>query len=240
MAFIIQPCCPEDAPGLATTMMGARLTDPHWRALWESPSPESIIPRAIERVPWTLMTGTETKRHQKVIDVETGQVVGYARWSLPPILASKGDVWLEAKVAERTPADRAAYEKQYQENSRNGQPIGLKGGEMMRYRSAPLEAADARIMPGGPFLTLDYLTTDPSFWRRGIGRMLVQSGLQIADQQGIKTYVMSEPAALKLYLSLGFRLLDTVSVDYSQYGGTEPMVMYFLVRELSQVESVVV
>lgn len=47
---------------------------------------------------------------------------------------------------------------------------------------------------------------------------------------------MSEPAALKLYLSLGFRLVDTVSVDYSHYGGTEPMVMYFLVRKPSQVE----
>ncbi|KAJ5177559.1 Acyl-CoA N-acyltransferase [Penicillium coprophilum] len=237
MAFIIQPCFPEDASGLATTMMGARLTDPHWRFLWEHPSAESIIPKAIERVPWTLMTSRETKRHQKVVDLETGQVVGYARWSLPPIIAKKRDVWLEAQVEEGTSAERAVYEKQYQENSRNGQPIGLKGGEMMRYRSAPLEEADARIMPGGPFLTLDYLTTDPSFWRRGIGRMLVQSGLQIADQQGMKTYVMSEPAALKLYLSLGFQLVDTVSVDYSQYGGTEPMVMYFLIREPSQVDS---
>ena len=153
MAFIIQPCFPEDAPGLATTMMGARLTDPHWRCLWENPSTESIIPGAIKRIPWTLMTSTETKRHQKVIDVETGQVVGYARWSLPPAMAKKGDVGLEAQVAEMTPADRAVYEKQYQENTQNGQHIGLKGGEMMSYRSRPLEEADARIMLGGPFLS---------------------------------------------------------------------------------------
>jgi hypothetical protein len=68
--------------------------------------------------------------------------------------------------------------------------------------------------------------------------MLVQSGLHIADQHRIKTYVMSETAGLKLYLSLGFQLIDTVSVDYSEYGGTEPVVMYFLVREPSQAESV--
>ncbi|KUM59858.1 hypothetical protein ACN42_g7275 [Penicillium freii] len=238
MSFVIQPCLPGDAPGLAATMMGARLTDPHWRCLWDDPSAERIIPGAIKRLPWNLVTNTETKRHQKVIDVETGQVVGYSRWSLPPILAKKGDVWLEAQVAEGSIADRAAYEKQYQENTRNGQPIGIKVGEMMNYRSAPLEEADARITAAGPFLTLDYLTTHPSFWRRGIGSMLVQSGLQIADQQGIKTYVMSEPAALKLYLNLGFQLVDTVSVDYSRYGGTEPVVEYFLVREPSQVESV--
>ncbi|KAJ5804378.1 Acyl-CoA N-acyltransferase [Penicillium psychrosexuale] len=69
------------------------------------------------------------------------------------------------------------YEKQYRSNTRSGRPIGLKDREMMRYCSAPLEEAAPRIMPDGPFLTLDYLTTDPSFWRRGIGRMLVQSEL---------------------------------------------------------------
>lgn len=56
-----------------------------------------------------------------------------------------------------------------------------------------------------------------------MGGMLVESGLQIADTHGIKTYVMSEPAPLKLYLNLGFEPVDTVSTDYSEYGGTEPM-----------------
>ncbi|KAJ5129036.1 hypothetical protein N7448_002748 [Penicillium atrosanguineum] len=231
MAFTVQPCFPADAPGLAATMMGARLTDPHWANMWEDPNSEDIISKAIHRVPWNLVTGRNTKRHQKAIDLATGSVVGYARWCLPSDLAKKSDVWLEAQVAEGTAAERAIYEKQYQVNTKNGQAIGLKGGEMRNYRSAPLEAVDARIMRDGPFLTLDYLTTDPAFWRRGIGSMLVKSGLRIADVHGIKTYVMSEPAALKLYLNLGFELVDTVSTDYSQYGGTEPMVHYFLVRQ---------
>jgi hypothetical protein len=38
---------------------------------------------------------------------------------------------------------------------------------------------------------------------------------------------MSSPAALKLYLSVGFELLDTVSTDYSQFGETEPLVTCF-------------
>lgn len=42
---------------------------------------------------------------------------------------------------------------------------------------------------------------------------------------------MSEPAGLKLYLNHGFKLVETVTVDYSQHGGTEPMVEHFLVRE---------
>jgi hypothetical protein len=146
MAFVVQPCFPADAPALATTMMGARLTDPHWSHMWEDPSSKTIISNAIDRVPWNLVTGRDTKRHQKAIDLETGRVVGYARWCLPPDLAKKGDVWLEAQVAEGTPAERAIFEKRYQDSTKNGRLIGIKSGEMMSYRSAPLEAADARIM----------------------------------------------------------------------------------------------
>ncbi|KAK9365597.1 hypothetical protein V1509DRAFT_373982 [Lipomyces kononenkoae] len=231
MSFVVEPCFPADASGLATTMMTARLTDPHWAFLWEDPCPDDIIARAIDRVPWNLITGKDTKRHQKVINAETGEVVGYARWTLPPVLAEKNNVWPEAQVAEPTPAEREIYEKKYQAGTKNGRLIGMKAGGMMNFRSAPLEVVDARITRDGPFLTLDYLTTAPGLWRRGIASMLVQSGLKIADQYGIKTYVMSEPAGLKVYLNHGFKLVETVSTDYSQYGGTEPMVHHFLVRE---------
>ncbi|KAK9234743.1 hypothetical protein V1525DRAFT_412079 [Lipomyces kononenkoae] len=231
MSFVVQPCVPADAPGLAATMMGARLTDPHWAFIWEDPDPEHIIAKAIDRVPWNLITGRNTKRHQKVINVETGEVVGYARWALPTVLAEKNNVWLEAKVLEPTQDEREIYEKSYQAVTTNGRPMGMKTGSMMNFRSAPLETVDARLMEDGPFLTLDYLTTAPAFWHRGIASMLVQSGLKIADQYGIKTYVMSEPAGLKVYLNHGFKLVETVSTDYSQYGGTEPLVHHFLMRE---------
>lgn len=248
MPFEIQPCSATDALGLATTMMGARLTDPHWAFLWENPNPQDIIAKGALRVPWNLATGRDTKRHQKVIDIETGRVVGYARWILPDCLAKRNGVWLEAQAPEGTQIEREEWEKQYRENTTGGQPIGMKGGGLMSYRSAPLEVVDARIMRNGPFLSkyldlsdrfyskltiilaLDYLTTDPDFWRRGIGSMLVQSGMKVADQYGMKIYVMSEPAALKLYLNFGFELLETVSTDYSKYGGTEPSVEHFLVR----------
>ena len=63
--------------------------------------------------------------------------------------------------------------------------------------------------------------------------MLVQSGLKIADEHGIKAYVMSEPAGLKVYQNTGFKLVETVSSDYSKYGGTEPSVHHFMVRPAS-------
>lgn len=42
---------------------------------------------------------------------------------------------------------------------------------------------------------------------------------------------MSEQASLKLYLNLGFEVVETVATDYTEYGGTEPVMQYFLVRE---------
>lgn len=152
MSFVVHPCDPADVPGLAATMMGARLTDPHWVTLWEDPCPEDIIARFRDRVPWNLITGRDTKRQQKVIDIETGEVVGYARWCLPLMLVEKNNVWLEAQVAEPTPAEREVYEKRYQAGTKNGRAIGLKTGGMVTFRSAPLEAVDARIMKDGPFL----------------------------------------------------------------------------------------
>lgn len=153
MTFAVQPCFPADAPGLATTMMGARLTDPHWVKQWEdNVLPEDIITNAIDRVPWNLINGRDTKRHQKVIDVASGQVVGYARWLLPSHLA-KNEVWQEAQVAEATSDERAVFEKQSQAYTKNGRPVGLKSGEEMNYRSAPLEEADERVTRDGPFLS---------------------------------------------------------------------------------------
>lgn len=84
-------------------------------------------------------------------------------------------------------------------------------------------------------IALEYLTTHPDYWRQGVGSMLVQSGLRVADQYGIKTYVMSEPAGLKVYLNHGFRVVDEITVEYAKFGGTEPTTHYFLVREAAAV-----
>ena len=68
---------------------------------------------------------------------------------------AKDDICPQAQVVEVSSDERAVYETKFQENSRNGQPIGLKTGGIMEYRSAPLEV-DARIMKDGPFLGILY------------------------------------------------------------------------------------
>ena len=61
--------------------------------------------------------------------------------------------------------------------------------------------------------------------------MLLRSGLQIADANGLKTYVMASSAGLKMYLDHGFEIIETVSKDYPEYGGSSPLIHYFTIRQ---------
>ncbi|KAK9349842.1 hypothetical protein V1523DRAFT_399773 [Lipomyces doorenjongii] len=230
MIFIVQPCVPGDSQGLAAVMMGARFGDPHWVFLWQDPSLEDITVAAAERLPWNLISGRETTRHEKVIDVKTGEIVGYARWTLPSEWAKK-NIWPEAQVAEPTPENCKLFEKKFQAVTDNGRIRGLKTDGSSAFRSRPLEVVDAKIMKDGPYLTLDYLTTAPAYQRNGVATMLVQSGLKVADENSMKAYVMASPAGFKVYQNNGFKLVETVSVDYRKYGGSEPMVHHFMVRD---------
>ena len=148
MRFSLQPCRPADASDIATVIMTAWNTNWHWRYRWEDLSLETLIERSTKRFPWNLVTEREIKRHQKAVDVATGEVVGYARWLLPPELADK-NVWLEAQVAEPTLKDRELFERDFQES-----PLpNAKSGEMLACRAGGLEEAGKRVKVDGPFLS---------------------------------------------------------------------------------------
>ena len=51
---------------------------------------------------------------------------------------------------------------------------------------------------------MDSLGVDPKQQRRGIGRMLVNWGIQKAEQQQRDCYLVSTPSGLPLYESVGF------------------------------------
>ncbi|KAG9843980.1 hypothetical protein KCU98_g7923, partial [Aureobasidium melanogenum] len=215
------------APSIANAMVSARWKDPHWVALFRSDiSSSRVTSETAQRLPWNLITGRASKRHQIAIDNTTGEVVAYARWILPEHLASADlVVWPEAQVQEPTEEEKAEFEKMSKDVTDRGLRMDLLG-----YRSTPLEAIDAKIRRGGPFLELDYLATAPEYQRRGIGAMLLKAGLEVADSYGSKSYVTSSVAGAGLYLKHGFEIVETHTVDCSQFGGVEPVTNYFMIR----------
>lgn len=142
----MEPCVPADSHSIATTTMSAWCADWHWFYRWKDPSLEKLIAWYAEKFPRNLTTGRDTKRHQKLIEISTGEVVGYARWLLPPDLA-KENVWKEAQAVEPTPEESELFEK------KASIPLPkVRSDEMLEFRSTPLVEADARIMKNGPYL----------------------------------------------------------------------------------------
>ena len=75
---------------------------------WPHRTLEQHIAQIDKRTPRTLLNDRTCKRHQKAIDPETGQLLGYARWHLPPSHATNADgasVWSEAVVPAVRPEE---------------------------------------------------------------------------------------------------------------------------------------
>ncbi|KAG4433712.1 hypothetical protein IFR05_010793 [Cadophora sp. M221] len=221
MPFTILPVSTDDAADLSQVMMRAFSRDPHWALLWSSMPLEDIITDNTNRLRRNIINGRDQKRHQKAVDPVTGEVVG-------PV------DWLEAQVPEPNKEDREGFERNYSQYTVDGKIKGLNY-EIMTALSPLLEDTEEEILKtAGPCLVLDYICTAPHYQDRGVGSDLVRSGIKVAEDAGLKCYVMSTPAGLRLCESHGFKRVKTIVQDDSKWGSVEPHVNYFLVREVSR------
>jgi hypothetical protein len=79
--------------------MSAFWQDPNWILAWRHTTLEQHIAEVAKRIPRNLLNDRTTMRHQKAVDPETGCLLGYARWILPPSHATVADgkpAWPEA------------------------------------------------------------------------------------------------------------------------------------------------
>jgi len=161
-------------------------------------------------------------------------------WPPDPESANK-DMWLEVQAAEPSPDDFKLFERNMQE-----WPLpNVKSGEMIEFRASGLAEAEKRVKINGPFLSkccfgiqkgilnfhivVDFLAIKPAFQPQGVANLIREAGCEIADKCDMKMYVIASPAALNFYKGQRFKLVETVSTDYSQFGGVEPYVHHFLV-----------
>lgn len=68
-------------------------------------------------------------------------------------------------------------------------------------------------------LVLGLLCVHPDFQRRGVGKALVQWGLQQAADLGLTVHLEASPEGLSLYRSLCFKVVETVVVKADQWDG---------------------
>lgn len=136
---LIHNCTVEDTEFLARNNMTAFWEMTWWRMLWIDTSLDTIIKNSALRMPHNLLTGRLVRRHQKVIDHGTGQIIGYARWILPEVCAP---CWLEAQTPDVSEDNKRVFENQFAEASwaiRDDMPGFDDHLEQMMKRNSPTE-----------------------------------------------------------------------------------------------------
>lgn len=81
------------------------------------------------------------------------------------------------------------------------------------------------------FTELDYLCTGPKYQRRGIGSMLLQSGIEVADKLGVDIFLVAMgKGAVAMYEKNGFETLDESIQNLDQWGGVGLYDTYSVIR----------
>jgi len=85
---------------------------------------------------------------------------------------------------------------------------------------------------------VNILAVRPEYQRKGLGGMLLEDGLALADRDGCKTYIEASAKGLGLYLKYDWKVIDEVTVDTRPYGGDKMESTKCMMREPQPPKSV--
>jgi GNAT superfamily N-acetyltransferase len=206
------------------------------------------------RTPRNLLQHRDVRRHQKVVDAASGEIVGYARWILP---ASHSGEWLEAQTPDVDNATRQRLEKQFSETQfkyrddmndtddhvhewrrkykSDKSAIGINSSAQLNDNTYD-DVDPVRLLTVN-VIELDYLSVRPDHHRKGVGSLLLQSGIKAAEDLGLDIFLVAMGGrALGLYLKAGFELLDQKSQDLSPYGEDYVYETFYLIKRAQGME----
>jgi hypothetical protein len=126
--FKVVPCTLDDALAIARNNISAFWEDKNWVLMWtrKNKSCEYVISQSMHRWPYNLTKDPIHRRHEKVVDVDTGELVGFAVWILPEASGAgeekdradkkeSGELWPEACGPEVDDETRELLKKKYDE-----------------------------------------------------------------------------------------------------------------------------
>ena len=101
----------------------------------------------------------------------------------------------------------------------------------------PIRAAQDEIMGSKQYLILNTLATHPDHHRKGAGTILLQWGLQKADELNLEMYLDSTTIARPLYEKHGFEVKKMIEFDRVPWGGEGVDRHWCMVRKAKPVSS---
>ncbi|KAI0011818.1 acyl-CoA N-acyltransferase [Xylariaceae sp. FL0662B] len=175
------------------------LYDVHFEAFKDDPILKFIYPRGVDRkahTEGTIQWWTHDKigHTVKCVDSDTGDIVGMATWE---IYWRPGDTgwerpagipWLEGKEKETCDAIL-------------GPMWDLRDQLFGKHRR---------------YIYLAAIAVHPTHQRRGIGRLLMQWGINAAEQLGVPIYTEASSTGFALYENVGFERLTHVKLVHKE------------------------
>ncbi|APA15843.1 predicted protein [Sclerotinia sclerotiorum 1980 UF-70] len=98
-------------------------------------------------------------------------------------------------------------------------PAGMSFDLFMRKVKGSIECKQ-RDYDAERDIMLDLCFVDPEYQKLGIGKMLLQWGIDIADKQSSKICLVSMPQARKFYETGGWVLRENLDIDLGAHGGS--------------------
>ncbi|KAK3900099.1 hypothetical protein C8A05DRAFT_17561 [Staphylotrichum tortipilum] len=229
----------------------------HSRLEWRHRTLDYHISQVALRYPRTLQRNRATARHQKAVDTATGEILGYARWSIPEshatITTAESDgngtpAWPEAVIPavsaeEETEINRMAATAVWDPDLTSDplldgmrkiqDPRGHPGLQDVHEYKPILLTLLTSLIEGADTETkraeLEYLAVHPRHQRRGVATALVRSGMRQAEKLDLDIYVHAMKPGVLVYQRLGFRLERELIQDDTEYGGPGLFGDYFLI-----------
>lgn len=179
---------------------------------------------------WKRGIGKKDMWHWRIVDTaltpneddgdgEEGKTVGIAVWSMHNVPKDKEVV--EGKEEGKKEA----------EEHKPFVPPELRVVALMSLLG-PLRAAQPEVMTSPePYFMLNQLATHPDHQGRGIGKLLLDWGMNKADEEGLVCYLNATEVGKRMYEKRGFEVRKVIEWDREPWGGEGVDRHWCMVRE---------
>ncbi|KAH8592748.1 hypothetical protein B0O99DRAFT_628870 [Bisporella sp. PMI_857] len=165
----------------------------------------------------------ESQTHVKAVlldDDGTEEIVGYAGWRT--VLVSQGGVGVYGTMnEERESEDSHEGEHSQKKDTDEDCVKTVANRKLCDDLFIPGDRYMASACEGKDYHKLFLLEVSPKHQRRGIGSLLLESGLKEADLKGLQCVLGASPEGLGLYRKHGFVTTQHMSLNLWEYEGGE-------------------
>jgi GNAT superfamily N-acetyltransferase len=199
--LIVSLLTPDEAPQYMRIRHAAFVHDVNKVFYFNAPASPETLDRVVQDIRDGIQKGII---YLKCVDTSTNQIVAGARWTYHQPS--------DPTATARTP-------EELEEDFEIGQPYHESNPEVWQAFYTMLHACKRECMGLKPYYSLDTLVTHPDHHRRGAGGLLLQWGLEKADQAGVEAYLESSAMGRPLYERWEFHPVKEIALDLRRWGG---------------------